>query len=354
MANVKENVMSKATRTPSKLQWSVSCGIGVYAALADVRFDRLFHEIDAIVEAYTVGRPRAEAMFGPDVQYAGPSFGHISYGHINCLGAPLHFADGGEVGFHPCFDSLSDAIRAARRTIDWSAAGEMPFYMKLWREVCARFPQHAISFDSFRSQGPFTTAWALRGEGFFTDLYDDPAGCREYLDAVTDSIVDFRRFIDRFNDRAAPTYIAFTDDIAALLNPHQWDELVVPVLNRFYELQNAEYRWAHIENLTRQHLRRLDALSLDFFDPSVSPRITAADLRDACAFEFSWLLNPMQLREFTPDQSRAYVETAARDGASQLVCHVEPATLEARAVENIFTFIQTVKELSVQSEALAR
>ena len=67
------------------------------------------------------------------------------------------------------------------------------------------------------------------------------------------------------------------------------------------------------------------------------------------ACEFSWLLNPMQLREFSSAQTSAYVENAARGGASHLVCHIEPATLDAHAVENIFSFITTARQLQASS-----
>ena len=57
----------------------------VYATLAGVRFDRLFLDADAIAEAYTIGRPMAEALFGADVATGGPTWAGISYGHANSL-----------------------------------------------------------------------------------------------------------------------------------------------------------------------------------------------------------------------------------------------------------------------------
>lgn len=336
---------------PKTIRWSVSCGVNTYAALVDIPYDRLFRDVDAVVEAYQVGRPRAEAIFGPDVSYAGPNFGHISYGHINCLGAPLHYAEGGEVGFLPFCDNLADAMKAARRPVNWETAGEMSFFLHLWDQVRRRFPEHTITFDSFRSQGPFTTAWALRREGFFLDLYDDPEGCRQYLDAIVDSIIDFRRFIERVNHIPPDRDIGVTDDIAALLNPVQWEQFVVPVMERFFSGLEARYRWVHIENLTRPRLHFLDDLKVDFFNPSVSQHINAADVRDNCHCEFDWLLNPMQVRDYSTDQTISYIQMAARDGASALACHIEPITLDDHAISNIRTFIETAKTIG-QSDGL--
>jgi hypothetical protein len=333
-------------RAPTDLRWRIICTISAYAALAKVPYHKLFSDVDAIVEACTVGLQRAKALFGPDVTYAPPNIAMISYGHLNCLGAPLHFVEGGEVGFEPFCDSLPDAIGRAQRTIDWASAGQMPFYLDLWRRVQARFPEHRIRFANFRGQGPITTAWAMRGQAFFLDVFDDPAGVAELLQAVVHSIISFQRFLDEVNHRtASPAVLGLTDDLAAFLRPSMWDTLVMPALESYFNAHPTARRQAHIENLTPEHLHYLDDLKLDQFDPSVSPRITPADLRDRCGVDFLWLLHPMQVRDFTRQQVVDWAREATRDGACLLDCHLEAGTLNPQAIENAQTFIQSARAL---------
>ena len=88
----------RRTREEVPFTWYVTCGMPTYSALADVRFDRTFLDPEALIEAYSVGYPRALEMFGPDVRYSGPGWSGISYGHVNCLGSKLSFPEDSEVG----------------------------------------------------------------------------------------------------------------------------------------------------------------------------------------------------------------------------------------------------------------
>jgi hypothetical protein len=331
--------------------WAASCGMSAYGELAGVPFDRLFHDFDAIRHAYIVGEPRAREMFGPDVSYGGVNFEQISYGHINCLGCELTFAAHSEPIYEPIYHSIEEGIRALRKPVDWARAGLMPSYIELWNRLRTAFPDAHIPFVGFRSQGPITTAWALRGHEFFLDLHDDMPRCMEYLELVTDSIVSFRQFLLSVNGRGRPGSVFLTDDIAAMIQPKHWGDLVVPILDRFYRQQSSGERHAHIENLIPEHLPFLDVLGLDGFDPSVSPRITPADLRDRCSVPFDWLLNPMQTRDFTPQQIRDYLTNAVENGASSLACHIARDTVIHKLADNVRVFIETAKKISAQRSA---
>ena len=81
----------RRSRDACPFTWYLTCGMPTYSVLAGVRFDRVFHELDAIVEAFAVGEPRARELYGPDVRYSGPGWAGISYGHVNCLGSDLTF-----------------------------------------------------------------------------------------------------------------------------------------------------------------------------------------------------------------------------------------------------------------------
>lgn len=341
------------TRQPRKrpdtpFTWYVSCGMSTYAALAGVRFDRLFREVDAIAEAYTVGEPKARALFGPDVRYGGPAWAGISYGHVNCLGSTLRFPPDSEVAHSPIYSSLDEGIAALQQPVDWASAGLMPFYLDLWEQLKRAFPDHHIGFGGFGYEGPITTAWEVRGHGFFTDTYDDPERYSVFMRLLTRSILDYVAFVRALNGQPPRSdRVSLYDDVASLIHPGHWPELVLPYHEQFFlaQEQGAAHRHAHIENLVPAHLPYLDVLGLDSFDPSVSPQLTPADLRERCSVPFLWRLNGMHVRDLACDPIRRFVVDAAVEGASGVFCTLSRTMTTPTEAIKIHTFIKAAVEV---------
>lgn len=335
-------------RSDMAYSWYVSCGMPTYAALAGVRFDRLFREADAIVEAYDVGEPRARALFGPDVRYGGPAWAGISYGHVNCLGSALRFPADSEVAHAPIYSSLEEGIAALQRPVDWASAGLMPAYLELWEQLKRAYPQHDIPFGGFGYEGPITTAWEVRGHAFFTDVYDEPERYSTFMRLLTDSILDYASFVRALNGQSPRSgRVSLYDDVSSLIHPRLWPELVVPYQEQFFlaQEQGAAWRHAHIENLVPAHLPYLDALRLDSFDPSVSPRLTPADLREGCHVPYLWRLNGMHVRDMAADQIRRFVVDAVTEGASGVFCTLSRTMTGPEAAGKIHAFIEAAKEV---------
>lgn len=324
-----------------------SCGMPLYGTLAGVRFDRLFVDFDAIVRAYEEGRPRAEALYGPRVNYGGPEWAGISYGHVNCLGSELIFPEDSEVGHTPIYRSLNEAIRALQEPVNWASAGMMPFYLDLWRKLRQRYSPMPLPFPGFGVEGPITTAWELRGHDFFMDVHDDPAGTRRFLELVTDSIVSYIQFIRQVNGQppCSAEGRGMADDIASLLHPAMWPQFVLPFYERYYTALTTGQRWAHIENLMPDHLPHLDAIGLDRFDPSVSPKLRATDLRDRCRVPFLWRVNEMDLRDRDDDDLRRYVVEGVADGASGTFCNIPRRAVRSEQVSKVHLFLDTATQI---------
>lgn len=346
-AGSKASAALRTAREDIPFSWRASCGMPVYAALAGVRFDRLFTEVDAIVEAYTVGQPLAQELFGEDVGCGGPGWTGISYGHVNGLGCPLVFPEDSEVAHAPIYDSPAAGIAALQRPVDWANAGMMPQYLQLWEDLKRAFPERQIGFGGFTCEGPITTAWELRGHGFFTDLHDQPEASCEYLRLVTESIIEYSRFIRSLNGQPAmvESGLGMCDDVASMVGPRQWPEMVMPFLDLYYAGQTSGRRSAHIEDLIPEHLHFLDELGLCAFDPSVSPRLQPRDLRDGCSVPFSWRLNEMQARDFSDDEVRAFVYGAAADGASSVTCSIGRTQATLAGAAKLRVFIAAGKEV---------
>jgi hypothetical protein len=324
----------------------------LYAKLAGVRFDRIFREREAIVQAYTEGLPLARELYGPDVNYGGPGWAGISYGHVNCLGSELVFPTGYEVAHTPIYGSLEQGIAALQKAADWGPdewanAGLMPFYLDLWEQLKAVLPDQEIPFGGFGAEGPITTAWELRGHGFFTDLYDDPVLCKEYLRLVTDSVISYLAFIRRVNGQPAfiDGRLGLYDDVASMVHPELWPEMVYPFQERFFVRQTSGLRHAHIENLVPAHLTFLDRLALDSFDPSVSARLTPRDLREGCHVPFLWRLNSMQVRDWDRATIRRFVFDAVAEDASGVFCAVGSIMSDAESAAKVHVFIDAARQV---------
>lgn len=329
--------------------WGAACGMPGYATLAGVRYDRVFTDLDAIVEAYRKGRPLAEALFGPDVQMGGPAWAGNSYGHVNGLGAELYFPEGSEVGLsreHMCA-SLDEGIALLKKDIDFRNAGLFPQYLKLWEGLKRAFPEFNLRFTGFKAEGPMTTAWILRGHDFFTDLYEQPEKAKEFLRLGVESILKYRETeravngLPLFGESGA----GVADDVAAMISPRMWPEFVVPNLERHYAAQTNGPRSAHIENLSVDHLRFLDELGVASYDPSVSGKLTPALIRANCSARFSWRLNATHYPDRSSDGIQRWVYEAVADGAPAVITNVDRSMCNEKSAEKINAFCRAGREV---------
>ena len=317
------------------------------AALAGVRFDLVFRDLDAIVEAYNKGAPMARDLFGAAVELGGPIWAENSYAHVNCLGAELIFPEDSEVAHTPVYDSLEDGVEALKVEVDFRSAGMVPLYLDLWEKLKKAFPNRRIPSAGIKAEGPLTTAWCLRGHGFFTDIYDNPPLVKEYLRRVTASVVEFIKVISRINGKPefSETGVGLVDDVSAMIRPAFWPEFVLPFLEQYYSGLTSGSRSAHIENLTVDHLKYLDELCLDSYDPSVSEKLTPALIRDHCLVPFHWRLNETQYAGHTPAEVEEWVFDAAADGASGVHTGVGRNMCTPEAAEKVRAFVRAAKNV---------
>jgi len=343
-----------AARTITKREdvpfgWSAGCGATAMSVLVGVRFDRMFLEADAIVEAYTKGKPMAAELFGPDVGLGGPAWAGISYGHVNCLGCELAFPEDSEVGHTPIYDTLEQGIADLKRKegMDFAKEGMFPFYLDLWEQLKKALPDERIAFGGFGAEGPITTAWSLRGHGFFTDIHDDPERTKEFLRLVTASIVEYKKLCNRISGRPefSEEGAGVCDDVAGMISPPLWPEIVMPALEQYYTGLTSGRRSAHIEDLRVEHLGYLDEIGLDSFDPSVSEKLTPALIRDNSRGPFRWRLNTTHYPDRTTEEVEQWVYDAVADGASSVFTVVGRGMVSPEAAEKMRGFIRAGKRV---------
>ncbi|MBI2297682.1 MAG: hypothetical protein HYU66_01800 [Armatimonadetes bacterium] len=273
---------------------------------------------EACITAYREGRPQIRERFGEFVGLPGLSTPAVSYGHADALGAELLFPAHGEVCLTHPWRSLEDGLARLAEPLEPATAGWAPFFLHFREELQRAFPGETAAYGC-GGEGPLTTAYEMRGEGFWLDLHDRPELTVEFLARLTDSIVEYDLWQARVNGRELPGPAAgMCDDLASVIPPRLFPTLVLPAWDRFYNGLTDGRRSAHVEDLKPEQLPFLEDIGLWSFDPSISNRLNPALLRDRCRVPFTWRLGSFHCHRMTPAEVRDYVYQAAADGASSV------------------------------------
>ena len=280
----------------------------------------------------------------------------ISYGHINTLGAELIFPDEGEVNHSTLCDTLEEGIEILRKPVEFEWVGMLPFYLDYQRKLQEAFPDENVRFF-FKAEGPLTTAYSLRRDGFFYDFYDNPELTKKFLKLITESIIQFNYFLNRLSGKPEvnPETGGLADDCAAMLGPELWPEFVLPYLEQYYRGITTGMRSAHIEDLSPEHLPFLEKLQLVSYDPSVSAKINPAIIRERTRVPFQWRLLDFCLPDMTSQEAADFVYQAVADGASGVFTYVSNGMCSGEAVEKVYSFIRACKNVEkMLSEGVPR
>lgn len=331
-------------RTNAGFSWSVAGTQGALRELTGVPIREFNLEPEACIDAYRRGRPLLREMFGEEVRAPGVSTPAVSYGHPNTLGAELVFPEGGEVGVKPLYSSLTEAIDALGRPVDFLSQGMAPFFMEFRETLRAAFPDESVGL-SFGGEGPITSAYVLRGEGFYMDVMDDLPLTVTFLEAVVDSVQRYHEATCALDDRPAmsPSGSGMCDDCASFIQPRLWPELVLPAWERYYRGRTTGRRTAHVENLVAEHLPFLEDIGLSHFDPSISPQLTPPIIAEHCRVPFLWRLGSFHYTEMTTQDVEDFVHQAAADGANSVVTYVAEGMCNEDGVQKVHAFIRAGK-----------
>jgi len=334
-------------RDDAGFSWNVTVTYLAYIKLSGVPIREFFLEPDACIETYRTGLPKARNLFGEDVRYAGPATPPISYGHPNGLGCELLFPEGGEVAAdHAYADSLDRAIAALQQPVDFRSAGMAPFYLKFRETMQKAFPNDDIGF-SFGEEGPLTTAYVLRGDAFFVDVIDEPEKAQRFLGLLTDSILEFHRFrcSVRGVEPTSPGGSGMCDDVASMIPPRLWRDMVLPFWDQYYCGKTTGKRSAHVEDLRPDQLPFLEDVGLWFFDPSISPLLSPKIIAERGRVPFLWRLGSFHYTTMDEQNVVDFVYQAAADGANQVTTYPEAIMCEDENVPKVMAFIRAAKEV---------
>ena len=172
-------------RNEAGFMWSVGTAQGALREVTGTPIEEFHLKPEACIDAYRRGRPMIREMFGEDAGAPGLTTPAISYGHASGRGAELLFPEGGEVSLTHPWESLEEGVRELEREVDFATAGMAPFYLDFREKMIEAFPGETVGL-SYGGEGPITAAYELRGEGFFTDIYDDLPLAKRFMRALVD------------------------------------------------------------------------------------------------------------------------------------------------------------------------
>jgi hypothetical protein len=126
---------------------------------------------------------------------------------------------------------------------------------------------------------------------------------------------------------------------------------VVPFIEQYYRGQTSGRRSAHIEDLTVNHLKYLDQLRLNSYDPSVSERLTPALIRDHCRVPFGWRLNTTHYPSRSCADIERWLVDAVADGATSVFTGVDRVMCTPATAEKVRSFIRAGKKVKSLMDA---
>ncbi len=292
------------------IRWHLAVPPEVTTEYAGTSLGAYYTDAETQWRTQHVARERFHDLYG--VELPGPRAEPSAYSGVASLGAEVTYPpdDPPQVRGH-VLRHAGDLARLALPARYLESEAMRPFVaIQQWMQARAE-PGRRIPLG-VGIEGPITSAKLLRGQEFFTDLYDHPREAHRLLELVTESFIACCREVRRFNGSPVEGGGAgIADDFAGLIAPAMWPEFVVPYYHRIYEAFGEGPRSQHSELLRPAHLPFLVELGVTSFDPGQDQYLSVTDILAAApGLPFTWNLKTMlEMHHGTPDSiRRAYAE----------------------------------------------
>ncbi len=325
----------KKARDEAGFSYYISNGVSSLSAIAGLTDYEIYTNYKAGIKLYSNETvKKLDDMFENKLRHISPATGHISYGHISCLGMELKFPKEGDVNYVHEKKSLDEWIGILKKDIELSDLAKKQIeYQKKLQEA---FPGKAVSW-TFGYEGPLTTAYELRDMDVFYDVYDQPEKIKEFLYVLTNSINSYKNIYSKMNNNTTFSHdgAGMCDDIASMFSPELWDNFVLPYWDQYYSYSTDGKRHLHCEDLNYKHVRNLEKVNIHRYDPSVSPKLNPILIRDNSKVPFKWRMNGYYYNYLTVKEVRDWVFKAVADGASEIFSIVTYQQLDEKGRKKV-------------------
>jgi hypothetical protein len=320
----------------------VALSFGVLPRLVGEKLKDMYLKPEVAARCYTEGVGIARNIYGDKIHYPAPAVPPISYIHLSALGAKIQFPeDDGEPNARPAgFPCIDEAIERVEEPVDFAACEWVTHRQDFAKRLGGILDKNIA--PSLGLEGPITTAVLLYGNGFYAELLAEPEKSMRFLEAITDSIIEFTRFV-RGSFEVGGSH-GICDDLSSLISPGMWPEFVLPFWNRIYEAFTNDGRHLHCENLSEGHLPLLNRLGLSFFDPSHAPLLRPSMLKKHLQMPWQWRVQSVHVIDGF-DRIRREMEDAVESGASRIPLYACYIGEKCVSPQHIDFFIKTAGEL---------
>jgi hypothetical protein len=323
-------------------RYYVALSFGVLPRLIGEKLKDMYLRPEVAARCYIEGTKIAREIYGEKVHFPAPAVPPISYIHLTTLGAKLQFPEeDGEPNARPAgFSSIDEAIERIEEPVNF-AQFEWVKHRQAFAEELGDILGRSIA-PSLGLEGPITTAALLCGNDFYAELIAEPEKSKRLLRAITNSIIEFTRFV-RGSSEVGRSH-GICDDLSSLISPEMWPEFVLPFWNQIYEAFTNDRRHLHCENLSEQHLPLLNELGLSFFDPSHAPLLRPWMLRKHLQMPWQWRVQSVHVMAGF-DRIRREMEEAVENGAARIplyACYIGDKCVSPKHID---FFINTAEEL---------
>ncbi|MFN4227463.1 MAG: uroporphyrinogen decarboxylase family protein [Candidatus Ratteibacteria bacterium] len=266
--------------------------------LGNINFYQLHFEPNSIIKAYEKLKEIAEEL---QVQAPIPKMAGFAYPHIASLGAKIEFPPDGEPKPFPIIKNFED-IDNLKEPEDYLSAPIIQKKLKTLAELKKLVPETPNTIGHLY-EGPVTTAVLLMGQEFFILVYDNPEKAKKLLNFCVESALNYTKTIlNYFGEEIKEGPKGIPDDFAGILPPDLFPEFVLPYWNKFYEGLKATERFLHSELLRKQHLKFLEDIKIDSFDPGTDPYLNGEILSKTCPCKFTLRIKPWEVFNLNESQ----------------------------------------------------
>ena len=179
---------------------------------------------------------------------------------------------------------------------------------------------------------------------------DEPEKCATYLQLMTDSIINFRKQCNIFKGEPdiSPNGIGLADDLASMIPPKLWDELVIPFWKQYYLGSTTGENWSlHCEALTPAHLPYLEKAGVTHYQPSVSPALTIDAILQNSNIPFDWLLYSYHITDMTDSEIEAWIDNTVHAGITHIRTQFGKYAIVRKKLDRIHAWFNAVDKYRV-------
>ena len=311
--------------------------------LAGISSKEFFLDVEKLIDAWKITTEWTLDTFHGRLNPRKPTAAPNSYGHLICLGAPLHYSETAEPNISPAADSLEDAIKMLEEAkgMDFTACPIFKQYVEQSKRVKEVFPDAPV-LAGLGLEGPITSAALFRGDGFYYDIMDEPERSAKYLELMTDSVLEFKKQLNVFCGLppVGQGGGGLADDLASMVPPPMWDELVVPFWKRYFAGATlGQNHSLHCEALVPMHLPYLAKAGVTHYQPSVSPQLTLESVKANTDLPFDWLLYAYQVTEMNDRQMEEWIAKVVSFQPTNIRTQFGAYAASAGKIDRIISFM---------------